>query len=228
MSNSAAADLAMRFNRWLKRFSPPRQIAGNPEAMQDDANALIDLILTHAPAEGWQDWYDRAIRTLEAGMTTRAWPAPGEVAKACKAALQDRPAAVKTDAGDADAIPRPIDWFNRFGTQMPGMGNWARTNILIQRGILDDIAHARSCGFAVHPEDERKLLAERSRRREAGEPLAAILGPREFRRHCAVLAHLWDVPEFEARQRLTSDRHAPAEPDLSGNFVADDLRGAFA
>ncbi|MEO1949267.1 hypothetical protein [Thioclava sp.] len=221
-SQAAYADISMRFNAWLDRFSPPRQIASNPQAMQDDANGLLRIFLDHAPSEGWQEWYQDAIRKLEAGMTTRAWPAPGEVVKACRAADIPRPSGALSGRGEAQVIGMMIEWLGKFGSQMPGYGNALRTRELIRRGVLRDVAEARTKGFALFPEDESALLHDRSQRREQGEDMAAIVGHAEWNKHIKILARLWGCSEFEARERAGGNTKA-AEPDLSNNFVADRL-----
>ena len=221
-SQAAYADLSTRFNRWLERFSPPRQIANNPQAMQDDADALLRVILDHAPSEGWQDWYQDAIRRLEVGMTHRSWPAPGEVVKACRAAEAPRPSGTLNSSAEAQVIGMMSDWLGKFGTQMPGYGSAMRTRELIRRGALRDIAEARAKGFALFPDEERAFLNERSDRRRAGDKLSDIMGREEWSKHITILARLWDCSEFDARSRAESDGQAE-DPDLSSNFVGDRL-----
>lgn len=221
-SQAAYADISMRFNAWLDRFSPPRQIASNPQAMQDDADAMLRIILDHAPAEGWQDWYQDAIRRLEAGMTTRAWPAPGELTKACRAAEAPRASGELSGKGEAQVIAMMAEWLGKHGGQMPGYGSALRTRELIRRGALRDIAEARAKGFALFPDEERELLQDRTRRREAGEAMSSVLGRAEWNRHIAILSRIWGCSEFEARERAGGEA-APVEPDLSGNFVSDRL-----
>ncbi|QBX34607.1 hypothetical protein E4191_07695 [Paracoccus liaowanqingii] len=221
-SQVAAADLSMRFNNWLNRFSPPRQIANNPQAMQDDADGLLRIILDHTPGEGWQDWYHDAIRRLEAGMTTRAWPAPGEVVKACRAAEAPRPSGALSGAGEAQVIGMMINWLGKFGRQMPGYGNALRTRELIRRGALRDVAEARDRGFALFPDEEQALLEDRRARRAAGETIEQIIGTSEWNRHVRILARIWDCSEFEAHERAGAGP-ASRDPDLSGNFVGERL-----
>lgn len=221
-SQAAYLDLPMRFNAWLIRFSPPRQIANNKQAQQDDADAMLRIILDHAPAEGWQEWYQDAIRRLEAGMTTRAWPAPGELTKACRAAEAPRASGELSGKGEAQVIAMMAEWLGKHGGQMPGYGNAFRTRALIRRGALRDIAEARAKGFVLFPDEERELLRARSERRAVGEDMAAVMGHDEWNRHIAILARIWGCSEFEARERAGGEA-APIEPDLGRNFVADRL-----
>ncbi|WP_313349361.1 hypothetical protein [Paracoccus sp. (in: a-proteobacteria)] len=197
---SAVADLSMRFNAFLDRFSPPRQIASNPKALQDDANALLRIVLDHAPTEGWQDWFPQAIRHLESGMTTRSWPAPGEVVRACRGALAKMPATetAANSRGEANAIQMLIDWHAKFGSQMPGLGRPDRTAELIRRGVLRDEREARFKGFVLSPETAQRVKEQPS-------------GRAEWDHHVAVMARLDGRPRDEMDFDLQDDarRNAP-------------------
>lgn len=219
MSNSMTADITMRVNAWLDRFSPPRQIANNPQAMQDDANAILRIFLDHAPDDGWQGWFEDALRRLEASMTTRSWPAPGEVVRACRGAERPQEQAGPNARAEVAAVDALIGWFQKFGTQMPGMGNGFRTRKMVERGIFKDLAEARFRGFTLFPDDEREILARRAEQSRRGDPLSSILGDAEYRRHVAVLANIWGVSETDAEDRA---RQSPElqHPDLSANRVA--------
>lgn len=210
--NAMKADLGARFNRWLTRFSPPRQIADKPEALNDDAAALFRIFLDHAPSEGWQGWFEDAMRRLEASMTTRSWPAPGEVVRACRAAQQEVPRDLGNSRGESVAIDMLIDWHQRFGTQMPGMGNPYRTRKLIERGVLRNLREARFKGFALSPED-------------ADAAKAAPMGAEERRRHVETMSKLWGTDMDETDFRLQEPPVA-GDPDLGANRVTDRLSGA--
>lgn len=82
--------LSQHFNEWLDRFSPPRAIQNNPKAMQDDANAMLAIVGKYAPSQGYAEWLAKVLVDLTEGMTTRSWPAPGELVKACKARIEHR------------------------------------------------------------------------------------------------------------------------------------------
>lgn len=170
MSAAKTADLSQRFNRWLQRFSPPRQIADKPEVMADEAKALFGIFLDHAPDHDWQDWWDKAIRALEASMTTRSWPAPGEVVRACRGAQAVTPAsdAAINQRGESAAIEMLADWFGKFKSQMPGMGRSDRTDALIRRGVLRDEREARFYGFALSPVAMEKIREQEPSRAEWG------------------------------------------------------------
>lgn len=194
-STAARADLGARFNRWLERFSPPRQIADKPQALQDDAEALFRIILDHAPDEGWQDWWTSAIRALEASMTTRSWPSPGEVVRACRGAVAKMPEAetAAQSRGEANAIQMLIDWHAKFGTQMPGLGRSDRTAELIRRGVLRNEREARFKGFVLSPR-----AMDRTKDQEPGRA--------EWDHHVAVMARLSARSPDEVDFELQDDR----------------------
>lgn len=210
-SSSTTADLSLRFNKWLERFSPPRQIASNREAMQADANSLLRIILDHAPAEGWQDWYSDMIRKLEAGMTTRSWPAPGELVRACRGAERPRFNGHEDANVEAAAVDAMIGWYQRFGNQMPRMGKPSRTRKLIERGILRDLGEARFRGFDLSEGDMRVLVDVRKN---------GMMPPcmDEQQRHAAVSER---IRAFARKSPLP-----PGPPDLRANRVTDALKGA--
>ena len=162
MSSARTTDLSMRFNRWIERLSPPRVIAGNPRALDDEVKALFNIVLKYAPTANWAQWWDDTIAELEAGMMTRSWPAPGEVVRACQAY---RPEGSKSDHGtnslvEANAIKMLTDWYHKFGDQMPGMGRADRTNELIRRGIFRNEREARFFGFTLAPDAFAKASLE--------------------------------------------------------------------
>ncbi|MFV0303406.1 MAG: hypothetical protein ACK5IP_21485 [Paracoccus sp. (in: a-proteobacteria)] len=157
MSLSKKADLAARFNAWLERFSPPRQIASKPEVMKADAASLFRILIDNAPEEGWQDWWDIAIRLLEEGMVTRSWPSPGEVAKACRAAGATSSVNGKmVTKGEENAVRMLTEWYRAHGNEMPGMGRSGRTKTLIRRGVLRDVREAWFKGFTLDADDARE------------------------------------------------------------------------
>lgn len=82
--------LSQVFNEWLDRFSPPRSIQNNPKAMQDDANSMLAIVSKYAPSQGYAEWLEKVLTDLTENMTTRSWPAPGELVKACKARFEQR------------------------------------------------------------------------------------------------------------------------------------------
>lgn len=178
--------LTERFNEWLDRFSPPRAIQNNPKAMQDDANAMLAIVLRHAPNQEYGEWLERTLTTLAEGMTTRSWPAPGELTKACRTKGDRTPEADKNV--EELSLNRCIEWYLKFGSQMPGMGNTGRTTEMIRRGIFGNEREARFHGFD---------LTDDQRNRSNGQ----TMGKAEWVHHVKVMARLRGVSEYEAAEQ---------------------------
>jgi hypothetical protein len=150
VSNNSDKSLEDIFNDWLDRFSPPRVMAADKEAKQRDANSLVKIINRFAPSSDKGAWVHTVLEYLEERMTTRSWPAPGELANACKAV----PHATNTSNSvqENSALERMIDWQRKFKSQMPVHGSPARTAELIRRGVLRDAREARFRGFDLSDE----------------------------------------------------------------------------
>ena len=158
--NTREAAIRDRFNGWLGRYAPPRYIAGNAEAMQDEADDMLRIVLRWAPAEGYGEWMDTMLGRLAETMTTRSWPAPGEITRACRETTSERRGSGPAGDGHEDAIvDRLAEWFSRFGNEMPGFGSPARTAALIRRGVLENEREARFRCFRLNDEQERRAIA---------------------------------------------------------------------
>ena len=213
MNSIREADLSQRFNEFLDRFSPPRGIVNNPTAMQQDADAMLQTVLRYAPKSGHIEWLEGVLRTLQEGMTTRSWPAPGELAKACKGGGKEAPAA-PSEAVEEAAITRMTAWYEKFGSQAPGQGNYARTAELINRGVLKDEREAHFRGFDLN-EDQRKRAKDQPTSRE------------QWRHHVRVTARLRGISEDEAEFQIRSEGREPMDrsgvsiPDKSAPYAAE-------
>ena len=213
MNSIREADLSQRFNEFLDRFSPPRGIVNNPTAMQQDADAMLQTVLRYAPKSGHIEWLEGVLRTLQEGMTTRSWPAPGELAKACKGGGKEAPAA-PSEAVEEAAIGRMIAWYEKFGTQAPGQGNHGRTAELIRRGVLKDEKFAHFKGFDLS-EDQRRRAKDQPTSRE------------QWQHHVRVTARLHGISEQEAEFQIRAegrepmDRSATGIPDKSAPYRAE-------
>lgn len=201
MISARTSDLSMRFNRWIARFSPTRQMASNPQALDDDVKALFGIVLKYAPAANWEQWWDDCTLELEAGMMTRSWPAPGEIARACR---KHSLANSKSDGGingqvEAIAIKMLIDWYYKFGDQMPGLGRGDRTAELIRRGILKNQREARFAGFTLASDAFAKVPLEKQER-----------SPAEVEHHSAVMARFGQHADTNsARDALDPELNPP-------------------
>lgn len=151
--------LAAKFNEWLDRFSPPRRIANDTQAQQQDANSMLETIVRFAPRDAYAEWLTAMLRRLEDGMTTRSWPAPGEVVKACKGGATTGQG-LDVQVIESAALDRMESWFRKFGDQFPGHGNPARTAALIERGVLKNLREARYRGFDLTQSQTEEALKQ--------------------------------------------------------------------
>ena len=196
-----------RFNEVLDRFSAPRSIQNNPTAMQQDANDMLETVLRHAPGQGYDEWLSNMLRALRDGMTTRSWPAPGELTKACRSGASSGSAPADTHVESA-AIMRMGEWFQRYKSQLPGHGRNSRTAEMIRSGVLANEREAKFYGFDLS-EDQRAMAGQQP------------MGPVEWRHHIAIIAKLRGVPEWEAEQQIRAEaKEGPADrshgvPDMT-------------
>lgn len=84
MNDDRSRYVSQAFNRWLERYSPPRSMAENERAQQDEADALMRAVLSFAPQRGFQEWTGLALDALSEACQTRAWPTVADVRKALK------------------------------------------------------------------------------------------------------------------------------------------------
>lgn len=84
MNDDRSRYVSQAFNRWLERYSPPRSMAENERAQQDEADALMRSVLSFAPQRGFQEWTGLALDALSEACQTRAWPTVADVRKALK------------------------------------------------------------------------------------------------------------------------------------------------
>lgn len=189
--------LSQRFNEFLDRFSPPRSIQNNPLAMQQDADAMLKIILARAPADGYSEWLDHVLEAVIEGMTTRSWPAPGELVKACNRCHTER--AQGDGIAESAAVLRMAEWFSKFGRQMPGHGNAKRTAALIAQGVLANEREARFRGFDLDRDQMATAMNQR-------------MGKDEWRHHVDVMARLWEVDAITAEARIRAEHAAGAAP----------------
>lgn len=212
--------LSARFNEFLDRFSPPRSIQSNPKAMQDEADDMLRSVVRFAPREEYGEWIARVVSSLVEGMTTRSWPTVGEVIRACKSVSKPDTVTSRSMVEEA-ALGRMEQWFEKFGSQLPGHGNPTRTAELIRRGVLTDEREARFKGFDLSEEQRRRALELRT-------------GRAEWRHHVGVTARLRGISEAEAEAQIRSEGREPMDrsritlPDLSAPYSAEAFGGDAA
>ncbi len=200
MTSIRAEFIATKFNEWLDRFSPPRLIANNFDAQQRDANSLLGIVTRYAPKDGYSEWLEGVLRRIEEGMTTRSWPAPGEVTKACKAG--GNTAQAPSEAVEDAAIARMIEWHDKFKSQMPGHGRPDRTAELIRRGILSNEREARFHGYDLSDDQFRRALDQKQSKAE-------------WRHHISVTARIRGVSEYEAEAQIRAEYTGPMNRDAA-------------
>lgn len=81
MQASEKRMIADRLNAWLGRYQPPRYL-DSEEAMQEEADSLLRVLLRTAPEHGVDIWIGRVLDLLDERARTRAWPLASEVRRA--------------------------------------------------------------------------------------------------------------------------------------------------
>lgn len=93
--------------RWLERYSPPANIRDKPRAQQDEAEALLSVLMRFAPQAEYVPWVEKALDQLEYQMKTRAWPTKGELGSVCSNLRKETRQQV-TDATQPDRDPASV------------------------------------------------------------------------------------------------------------------------
>ena len=74
----------------LQRFLTERRVApkslSTPQARADETKALARIVLTRAPRDGFEEWWDEVERFIGSHADTRAWPTEKEMLAATHAA----------------------------------------------------------------------------------------------------------------------------------------------
>ena len=107
MTAIRTAEITGLLTRWLERYTPPAQIRENERAQQDEAQALLAVLLRFAPQTGYGDFVAKAFDQLEYQMKTRAWPTKGELGAVCSNLRKEAPRATDI-TGNADMTAEAI------------------------------------------------------------------------------------------------------------------------
>lgn len=99
-------EITKTFSRWLERYSPPLAIRDKPQAMQDEVDTLVRVLMRGAPAENVGQWVERVLERVSERMTTRAWPTAGEVAVAVRGFAGKSDAAERGERGERGNLSR--------------------------------------------------------------------------------------------------------------------------
>lgn len=121
MSSLRTAEVSQILSRWLDRYSPPLSMKDKPRAIQDEAEALLRVLLKFAPQDGYAGWINRALDQLEYQMKTRAWPTKGELGSVCSNMRKD---AAELSRGEAWVLDPAIIAANRIEAKSPIGDEW--------------------------------------------------------------------------------------------------------
>jgi hypothetical protein len=77
-------DINILTNKMLARLNAPRAVAGNPEAMKDEALFLCKTINNLAPSKNYKEWFNDFEEAVLGNLETRTWPTIKELKKAAK------------------------------------------------------------------------------------------------------------------------------------------------
>lgn len=106
--SSNLGSMSEQWDRWLDRYSPPRNILGNEAAKQDEIDAQIRMLARYSPDIGVERWLTAITDRLDRAMQTRAWPSVREIQDACMAHRRDEhattPPARNPAGGERSAI----------------------------------------------------------------------------------------------------------------------------
>lgn len=170
----AKPELKAALTASLERFSPPRHIAGNPAALEQEVSQLLDAFARFAPSQGFEEWWISVTSELGRRIKTRAWPLVGEVELACQNIRQARTGTTGEGAIEAMILDPMETWFRRFKSQMPGYGRASRTVALIQRGVFASEREARFFGFDLSHEMRARVDAQPASRAENAHHISVM------------------------------------------------------
>jgi hypothetical protein len=160
MTAIRTAEISGIFTRWLERYSPPAQIRENERAQQDEAQALLGVLLRFAPQTGYADFVALVIDRVEFQMKTRAWPTKGELGAVCSNLRKE--GAKPTDiTGGPDMSPPAVNARRMQRGEAVAEGWLWGVNAcdLIATGLIDEptMTRYRSAAFmarkAIYGED---------------------------------------------------------------------------
>lgn len=99
--------LHAEFTRWLGRYSPRRALQQNEQALGDEINALMRMVLKMAPNSDYLRWLEKVTTNLDFQMKTSAWPTVAEVGAACS--NMNKHAALNSPKPRHSQQKRPMD-----------------------------------------------------------------------------------------------------------------------
>ena len=134
-----SAEISKILIRFLDRYSPPLSIKDKPQAVQDEADGLLRIILRFAPNDGYAHWVDMALERCAEQMKTRAWPTMNEMGAVCSNMRKETAVHVTDMTGAAqDECQTMAD---RISKKMPIGDSWVyglRAVELVDRGYATE------------------------------------------------------------------------------------------
>lgn len=83
MTDRRSEEIKARLDGWLSRFTPPKAIRQNKDAIAQEFLTLFRVLVRFAPTEGYERWCQEVFDACAMVMKTRAWPTANELGAAC-------------------------------------------------------------------------------------------------------------------------------------------------
>lgn len=140
------ADATAKLKRFLDRRTMPRALEGKPQAIADEIDGMVNIIVRHARSP-FAEWWQRVEEQLAEKSETRAWPTTGELSSVCRALSPKTAEVAETGSIDSDAV-----WAERIksGEGCSEPHAWGRDGVrLIRKRLIgeDDLTPWRSRFF---------------------------------------------------------------------------------
>ncbi|MGI9398015.1 MAG: hypothetical protein ACR2OQ_01775 [Paracoccaceae bacterium] len=91
MNNQRNDELKNLTMKMLARLNAPRAVAGNTEAMKQEAEFLCNSVIKLGPSRGYVDWFAEFELEVFNNLETRTWPTAKEINKSAKTIAPRRP-----------------------------------------------------------------------------------------------------------------------------------------
>lgn len=189
------------FIRWLESFQAPTLMRHNEQAMREEANALVRAVSRNLPSQCYEDALKALLRKLERSLRTRAWPTVQEIEMAAKATKERLRRENTPDTAEESHLNALENFFRKNGTELKAIGAPDRTQILVERGLLESLREARHFGFTL--DNHQAALAQE-------QPI----GPADREHNTRVMKKLKEV------QNLQAGYGAPAAGPVRSKRVA--------
>lgn len=142
---------------YLDRKTVPPSLADKPESQVAEVRALMRVILSYAPALGYEGWWETVERHLGRNAKTRSWPIESEIDTACAA---NRPVRVVVDNTRRPAVSVEADRSARINAQRIRDGQVVGVGALWGRSAHEMIALGLVSEHDLEPYREGVLATE--------------------------------------------------------------------